>query len=72
MAAFDTTRTPYGSYGFFGRIGATLAFVAGAIVAWNDARKTRNVLSRLSDRELNDIGLVRGDIDDVACSGRAF
>jgi uncharacterized protein YjiS (DUF1127 family) len=30
---------------------------------WNDARVTRNALGKLSDRELDDIGLCRGDID---------
>ncbi|MEW9919258.1 DUF1127 domain-containing protein [Marimonas sp. MJW-29] len=63
MAAFDTTRTAYGSAtavsGFFSRALAT-------VVAWNDARVTRKALSALSDRELEDIGLVRGDIDMVA------
>ena len=34
-----------------------------SVVAWNDARVTRNALARLSDRELNDIGLTRYDID---------
>ena len=33
---------------------------------WNDARVTRNALSQLSARELNDIGLVRGDIDRIS------
>ena len=33
---------------------------------WNNARVTRNELSQLSDRELNDIGLVRGDIDRIS------
>ena len=33
---------------------------------WNDARVTRNALSQLSARELNDIGLVPGDIDRVS------
>ena len=32
----------------------------------NDARATRKALSKLSDRELDDIGLTRGDIDAVA------
>lgn len=36
------------------------------VAAWNDARLTRNALNALTDRELDDIGLVRGDIDDVA------
>ncbi len=66
MAAFDTTRPAYGSssavssfFGFFSGIVASVA-------AWNDARVTRNALSALSDRELEDIGLIRGDIDLVA------
>ena len=33
---------------------------------WNDARITRNALSQLSARELNDIGLVPGDIDRIS------
>ena len=36
------------------------------VAAWNDARVTRNSLSRLSDRELDDLGLVRSDIDAIA------
>lgn len=68
MAAFDTTRTSYGSVGFTARIGAAVSTVLGAIATWNDARVTRNSLAQLSDRELDDIGLVRGDIDRVAHS----
>ncbi|MFN6952419.1 MAG: DUF1127 domain-containing protein [Albidovulum sp.] len=44
---------------FFGSLVASFA-------AWNDARVTRNALSRLSDRELDDIGLSRGDIDAIS------
>ena len=36
------------------------------IQRWNDVRRTRAVLSKLFDRELHDIGLCRGDIEDVA------
>ncbi len=43
-----------------------LAGLVGRIAAWNDARVTRASLSRLSDRELDDLGLVRGDIDEIA------
>jgi uncharacterized protein YjiS (DUF1127 family) len=43
------------------------AFSFGGLVAtiasWNDRRITRRELSRLSDRELEDIGLCRADID---------
>ncbi|WP_109312602.1 DUF1127 domain-containing protein [Ruegeria sp. AU67] len=66
MAALDTTRTTTGSFGLVGRIGAYFASVVNAVVEWNDARVTRNTLSGLTDRELEDIGLCRGDIDVVA------
>lgn len=66
MAAFDTTRTTYGSHSIAGRITGVFSYVIAAFVAWNDQRATRNALSGLSDRELEDIGLVRGDIDTVA------
>ena len=69
MAAFDTTRS-YGVESVAGRIGAYIAFAYSALVSWNDARVTRNALSGLTDRELEDIGLVRGDIDLVAESKR--
>ncbi len=32
---------------------------------WNNRRTTRKELSRLSDRELEDIGICRGDIDTI-------
>ncbi|MDU9002443.1 DUF1127 domain-containing protein [Sedimentitalea todarodis] len=66
MAAFDTNRTTHGSFGLIGRIGSLIASASDALIAWNDARMTRNALSGLSNRELEDIGLVRGDIDSVA------
>jgi uncharacterized protein YjiS (DUF1127 family) len=37
-----------------------------AVVSWNDCRMTRNSLSKLTTRELDDIGLVRGDIEAIA------
>ena len=33
---------------------------------WNDARVTRNALSQLTAQELDDIGLVPGDIDRIS------
>ena len=47
-------------------IDTLLARIATALIVWNERRMTRNALSRLSDRELEDIGLTRGDIDAVA------
>ncbi len=66
MAALDTIRTTSGSFGLVGRIGATLTSAANAVFEWNDARVTRNALKGLTDRELEDIGLCRGDIDAIA------
>lgn len=40
--------------------------VSDAIISWNETRLTRKSLDALSDRELDDIGLTRGDIDMVA------
>ena len=43
-----------------------IASLVTTLIAWNDARVTRNSLAQLTDRELDDIGLTRGDIDEVA------
>lgn len=66
MATLDTTRTTYGVATFANRTFAFVAELARSVSAWNDARITNNALSGLTDRELADIGLIRGDIDDVA------
>lgn len=53
--------------GFHGTgIGQRLNALLHAIRVWNDTRVTRKALSRLSDRELEDIGLCRGDIDRLS------
>ncbi|MEM8633123.1 MAG: DUF1127 domain-containing protein [Pseudomonadota bacterium] len=64
MAAFDTTATS--GTGRFGGLFALTHRFTSALTNWNDARITRNALSGLTDRELEDIGLVRGDINDLA------
>lgn len=66
MAAIDFSRAAHGSAPVANRFGSIASTLIGAVVAWNDARVTRNTLSALSDRELEDIGLSRGDIDAVA------
>ena len=43
-----------------------LQWLFAGVVRWNDMRVTRKVLNTLSDRELDDIGLMRGDIDNFA------
>lgn len=61
MATYDLNRTNAGGHFFGGRLSALIS----AIVEWNDNRVTRKALSALSDRELDDIGLVRGDIERI-------
>lgn len=63
MAAFDTTRPTYavGHKGF----GATFSSLFATLSAWNDARLTRNALNKLSDHELEDIGLTRSDVESL-------
>lgn len=60
MSAIDTNRV-------IGRAGRTSSFskLIDAVVAWNDARVTRNALAKLSDRELSDIGLTRYDAEHM-------
>lgn len=66
MAAIQTTRTaPFGAIATYSFI-RFISTIANSVIAWNDARVTRNSLSKLSDRELDDIGLTRGDIADIA------
>jgi uncharacterized protein YjiS (DUF1127 family) len=63
MATYETSRTaPLGAISVF-RLVQSVDSVATRFQTWNAARITRNSLSRLSNRELDDIGLCRGDID---------
>ncbi|MFU8881224.1 MAG: DUF1127 domain-containing protein [Rhodobacterales bacterium] len=61
MAVYDAPRTTAPAAGISG----FFSTMVGVVAAWNDSRVTRNALSKLSDRELEDIGLCRGDIDHV-------
>lgn len=61
MTTIDTIR-PAGN----ARIGGFFASFINAIIAWNDTRVTRKALSKLTDRELDDIGLCRGDIESIS------
>lgn len=64
MAAFDTTRPASGLSA--GAITSFFMSAFSAVAAWNDARITRKSLSKLSARELDDIGLSYSDIEDIA------
>ncbi len=64
MATFDTNRPTVDGV----RFGASQGFIAtlvAKVIAWNDSRMTRNALSSLTARELEDIGLSRGDIANM-------
>lgn len=65
MALIQTTRpAPFGAITVYNLVARTEAAWA-KLVAWNTQRKTRNMLASLSDRELADIGLHRGDLDNI-------
>ena len=65
MAAYETSRTaPFGAISIFRAVQGISGMIA-AVSAWNDARVTRKALSKLTDRELDDIGLCRGDIETL-------
>ncbi len=65
MAAYETSRpAPFGATATFKAFQFVSTTMAG-LKSWNDARVTRKALGNLSDRELDDIGLCRGDIDRI-------
>ncbi len=71
MAAIETTRrAPLGAITTY-RFTSLLDRAITAATLWNDARMTRQALDRLTDRELDDIGLCRGDIEDIAAGRTA-
>lgn len=61
MAVFDLTpRTAP-------RSGAGLAHrLTARMTRWAETRRTLKTLTRLTDRELDDIGLCRGDLRDMS------
>ena len=66
MALLDSPRAHSQSAVFADWISRAAYRAATVAFDWNNARKTRNALSGLSAHELDDIGLCRGDIDDLA------
>jgi uncharacterized protein YjiS (DUF1127 family) len=63
MSVFEVSRSASASQGLMAQVYAN---TIGAYVAWKEARDTRAALDKLSDRELDDIGISRGDIDAIA------
>jgi uncharacterized protein YjiS (DUF1127 family) len=63
MAAYESSRpAPLGAISIFRSV-QLFSEALTSLNAWNNARMTRSSLSKLSDRELDDIGLCRGDIE---------
>ncbi|MFD1913113.1 DUF1127 domain-containing protein [Halodurantibacterium flavum] len=66
MATFEPTRTaPFGAIAVL-RIVQLFEAGISRLSDWNQVRVTRKELSRLTDRELDDIGLCRSDIEFVS------
>jgi len=65
MAAIDTTRPTIIGFGSGTRLSGIMTVILSAFSTWNDKRATRNALDKLTDRELDDIGLSRADIDRI-------
>ena len=70
MVAIDTSRAA--APAIANRIISAVFNMGATFSAWNEARMTRAALSRLSARELEDIGLCRGDIEEIATRGARF
>ena len=66
MTTFNKNSTTFGTTSVAARISGAVHSAIDAAVFWNDARLTRNALTSLSNSELEDIGLSRGDIETVA------
>ena len=65
MATYETSKTaPLGAITVF-RMVQFISASANGFQAWNSGRVTRKALSKLSNRELDDIGLCRGDIEMI-------
>ncbi|RJK99951.1 DUF1127 domain-containing protein [Paracoccus aestuarii] len=62
MSTIETNRSAVAA----GGVGNVVAQIAGLFASWRETRVTRRELGRLSDRELDDIGLCRGDIERIA------
>jgi len=63
MAFLDSIRVTAHEHRSGARLRTLASQLADTLVVWNNARITRKQLSHLSDRDLEDIGLSRGDIE---------
>ncbi len=66
MAAFETTRSLTDGRAIGAGVTRLFAYVLVSFAAWNDARITRKALRKLTLRQLDDLGLIPADIEDIA------
>ncbi len=65
MALYDMPRSGVAGRSVWGQVSTKLATLVGELATWNDRRMTRRALQGLTARELDDIGLMRSDIDKL-------
>jgi len=63
MAVYETSRSL--NEGVRVDAQGLLSSIVSAVISWNDRRITRKALSKLSSRELQDIGLTKSDLYKV-------
>ena len=66
MSVYENSHAQIAIAGVADRIGRVILAMVSSIRDLIDTRRTRKMLSRLTNAELDDIGLERGDIDRVA------
>jgi uncharacterized protein YjiS (DUF1127 family) len=65
MALFDASRPVVATAGIGARLQKLVSRISGAVIEWNEQRTTRAQLAKLSDHQLADLGLTRGDIETL-------
>ncbi len=68
MAALEFTRPVASGLSVGGRITAIVVAYFARLADWHTTEQTRKALRKLSDRELEDIGLNRGDIEEITAT----
>ena len=66
MAVFQNTTAQYQASATAGQTHNVFAWTMSTIRKWKQANDTRTALSRLTDRELDDIGVSRHQIEAIA------
>jgi len=66
MALLHSTQTPLSGTRIAARLNGAFLNWRLSLSTWQKIRATRKALNRLSERELDDIGLCRADIDRVS------